>query len=358
MPEFDSLFMESFESYQNEGSLEGDWFNGDSGQLGFGTSQFDGQRSLNMRGANTDTDRFVRREFGVAGDYVIFGARCYFANFAPTSGFGQHRGWITLRDGAGVRVHIKIETGGIARVRFGSVSGTDVLVVNDFAFLDGEHFYEVEIYRHASNGFVGLYRDGGLIGSFSGDTSGISSSMDRIDVRNPGTSVFGPDRVHMRDVYVATVSSWSTIGGNVLGPGVCRDLVPGADVSTDFTRSTGSDSFALLGKPNDGDTSYTESDTVGHEDLFSPNVSDLPEGTILAVGVYVAARQSEAGPMDFGGVMESGAERIAPPGVSLEGANYRGRLLVPMRVTDPDDDGAWNPTRVGNLSFGYRNVAV
>lgn len=347
------VFMDSFESYQNGSEMDEQWvLDDDSAQYLFSTSEIDSLRTVSARGSTSALARGMTTPTISPADYVIMGARCKIANLPA----GNRALFVLYRDAA-VRVYLQ-GTDGTATVRWGGSSGTIMLEVPDFFVVDQPSFYELEVYRHAEDGFIGLYRNATLLGSFSGDTTGMGTAPNKALIQNPSQSATSGNRMWLRDFYFATLLSWSSIGGNNLGPGLCHDLPPDTDSAVDFTPSAGSDNFAMVDDlPNDGDTTYNESGTAGHEDLFLPDVSGLPAGPIVAVGVYANARASEAGPLEFGGVMESGTERIAPAGEVLI-TSYRGKLYVPMQPLDPDDDEPWTPARLAAVKFGYRNIAV
>jgi len=62
----------------------------------------------------------------------------------------------------------------------------------------------------------------------------------------------------------------------------------------DFTCSSGTDRYALIDEDYDGDTSYIESDTVGHQAIF--DYEDYTAGgTIVAVQVNTIAKQTDSG---------------------------------------------------------------
>jgi len=62
----------------------------------------------------------------------------------------------------------------------------------------------------------------------------------------------------------------------------------------DFTCSSGTDRYALIDEDYDGDASYIESDTVGHQAIF--DYEDYAAGgTVVAVQVNTIAKQTDSG---------------------------------------------------------------
>ena len=70
---------------------------------------------------------------------------------------------------------------------------------------------------------------------------------------------------------------------------------PTSDVAVAFTPSAGSDNFAMVDDDaQDGDTTYVESNTVDHQDLYG--YSDLPAGVdVGCVTLVTPAKKTDAG---------------------------------------------------------------
>ena len=291
-------------------------------------------------------------EMAAAHDYVLVGWRHYRSSTSVTSG----RQWIILGAGATERVSIRQDVAvGDVTVHLGG-SGTPTLSVSGAYTVGSQAYFELEVYRHAVSGYIGLYRDGNLIGSFSGDTSAMASAVDRVTIMPLRSLNINSIPDWYRDVYFCGLSGWSTVGGNNLGPGETAILVPSADVSGQFTPLAGVANSAMVDdSPHDGDSTYNVSNTPGHVDLFS-HAGISTASNIFAVMVEYVARADEIGVMTMHPVLDSGVVR-EEGGANVPGFDYLLRTSD-VYLKDPADLGAWTESKVNALEFGYANEAA
>ena len=131
-------------------------------------------------------------------------------------------------------------------------------------------------------------------------------------------------------------------------------LRPDADTArTDFTPSAGSSHYALVAEApdDDGDASYLESATVGHQDLYAYQDLTGTSAATLAVQLATVARKDDAGSRSLCAVLKSGA--TMPNGVtrvlSTSYSLYDYRFDV-----DPATGTAWTKAGVDALQAGPR----
>lgn len=338
MADYPDFYMDGFQAASSVDDLAAEW-----SLVGFTAittdAEISGRQVLRFTDGGGGTTEAMRA-FSTGYDYVVMGVR-----LNPAGGLFTGQSMIRMRSGSTNRLRVVTDgTGGDVDVVVGAA--TTLFSVSGYFSTDPAH-YEVEVYRHATDGFVGLYRDGTLIDSFAGDTTGIGGTIDRVGMA-------GHQQNHT-DFYCAGVSNWgATEGGHNIGVMTVLELAPTADVGTpDFTPLSGTDNFAMADElPNDGDTSHNESGTAGHEDLFTHG-GLTGTGTIFAVGVTRTAKKSVAGISSLLPVIVSNANREEGVG-AVPGANYRTRC-TDFWLTNPDGDVFWDAVAIDALQFGYKN---
>lgn len=308
----------------------------------------------------TSADLVIQRSLPNAYDYIIAGWRGYYPNIvSPTAGDATAARLLIISGGTTQRLKAWITTGGgDLAVRLGSSGSTVHLSVPNYV-IQGPAYYEVEIYRHETDGFVGFYRDGNLMGSLTGDTTGLGGTINRLALGAPTVNGgLSPNGARLRDIYFSGLMDWDVIGENAIGAIDVIYIPPDADVDAyqGFVPSDPAYENADMvdESPQDGDTTYNESPLFGAEDLFT-HAGSLQEIGIFAVGVVLTARKPETGLLGIHPVIVSGASRLDGTDYN-PGATYRSRLGL-VATLDPDGDGAWSQASVDALQFGYQNEA-
>jgi hypothetical protein len=234
------------------------------------------------------------------------------------------------------------------------VGGTKVAESPAIAQTSSWQYIEIDAHRAAS-GWVDIYLGREKVIEWVGDSTVLA---DVTNVQSGRSGSGSSANEHWTDLYVAQVTGADEgQHGNVLGPIKAPDLPPNADVTTAWTRSSGTDTHPLLAtQPRDGDANYVESGTADDEDVLGVDGSSLdPDAPILAVGVYSVARQPAPGTLELRHGITSGAETVySDPFVVLDA--YRGRLRGHWLV-DPADSEPWDKTRVDALNLRYQNRA-
>jgi hypothetical protein len=210
-------------------------------------------------------------------------------------------------------------------------------------------WYQVEIHLVCDNsGSWEVKLDGTTILSGSGDTQQ-HASLNDLD----GVWFFmWPDNVGTGDQGITEIDNVviQDAAGGFLGEWRIEGLQPsGAGSQTDFTPSAGSNYENVDEVPPDDDTTYNESSTNGHRDLYAyDNLAALGGGeSIAAVQVNTIAKQS--GGEDVSNLIRSGGTTYTEtPQTLAAGYGTRKRL----EEQNPNTSGAWSEAAVNAAEFG------
>ena len=347
---YPDFFFDGFDSLFASAQMQEEWIFTDALALYVITThaQFGGDACIRTRGASNQSAA-LGRVLSTDYDYVLMGYRGYNAGIDATGTPSP----IFFTSAAGAaRLYVLLVNGssGDVSVRVGAPLGAEILAVAAY-FVAGPAFYEVEVYVHAVDGFVGLYRDGNLMGSFAGDTSAIGGDIGRVYMK--ATNGSSAVNTYHRDFYCCGLTGWATEGENNLGPGEAEILLPDSDESVDFTPTEGDNHSGVDDAPNDEDATYNESETDGDDDIFGhPGYGGSSD--VFAVAVEYVARKTDAGVLKLQPVLISGAVRSDGP--DFVPSDTHQQRLGEVYLVDPEDSGAWSTARVDALTFGYENL--
>jgi hypothetical protein len=124
-----------------------------------------------------------------------------------------------------------------------------------------------------------------------------------------------------------------------------------SDSSIQFTRSTGSNSYANVDEAaggHDSDSTYNYSSTVGHRDLYG--VSYALAGSVKAVQMFAAARKDDAGTRGAKLIVKSGSAESLSSETSLSTSWMP--IIGPVLQTDPNTSTAWTQSTVNAAKIG------
>jgi len=168
------------------------------------------------------------------------------------------------------------------------------------------------------------------------------------------TIMFDQDDIRVDNFYFCDLSGLQC--NDFLGPLACDYLLPdGNGNQNDFTGSDADSTDNYLHVDDveqDGDTSYTESSTVDHIDLYTfANLVNTPD-TIYAVITEVYANKDDSG------------ARTGNLLTRVNGTNYEGSAFTPVEADydyfskiwelNPDDSAAWEMGDVSGAEFGVK----
>ena len=138
------------------------------------------------------------------------------------------------------------------------------------------------------------------------------------------------------------------------GARLVSDLRPASDDSVQFSRSAGSDNYALVNETaGDGDTTYVQSGTTGHVDRYGYADLAYSPSTINAVQVVTRVMNPGAGTISFknrcvsGATTSDSASQVAFPNYN----NFRN-----VYNQDPNTSAAWTVANLNAAKFGLTVV--
>lgn len=339
---------DGFEGYNGTGTLTGlqaKWVCGDTTGAAIVTGRTGSGQALAVTGSTNRTQLWSRFFSPVSALAFGFG-------FRYTSAFsGNNNGNVYLYGSGSTQIGLQFNDIGRVVVNRYSAVETPTLLGQSLAgvIIPGTWQYvECEVTIHDTTGTVKVWVDNNLVVDLSG-----------VDTRNAGTTVdqiaFG-----IRSTNIASVSNYDDIYVVDTNTRIGEDcffevLAPVTDDSVAWTRSAGSDNYALVDEAQtDGDTTYIESSTVSQVDRYTfADMSNTPS-SIKAVIMTSFAKKSAAGYRSINLQVVSGATTSdgAAYGLPLSYARQE-RILE----TDPNTSSAWSAAAVNALKGGVKLAA-
>lgn len=213
---------------------------------------------------------------------------------------------------------------------------------------------QIKVVIHDSAGSVEIRKDGAasaFVGVSGVDTrNGVTGIIDTLLI---GTvSTFGGTLAFM------DLAAWTDAGESPtswVGDARIDSCLPsGAGSSAQATPSAGSNYECMDEAQQDGDTSYVQSATNGHIDLYAmANMTHTPS-TIHAVAATVLAKKTDAGTGSIKARMKSGATALSGSEVALSADAYKRVSLI--KGVDPNTSAAWEKAAVDALEAGFEVV--
>lgn len=237
---------------------------------------------------------------------------------------------------------VTFNPGGFLVMTHYSSNGVPVVVYTSpiqVLFLGLYQYYEVEFFLDPTFGFCNVYREGVLIGTYSGPTSNSNLSLDasvlQLALNNNNNS-------YIDDFYFIRVDGTSP--DTRLGPIKARTIFPSADTaSAGWTLNGGATGFGILDNvPQLIATQYLTAATSGLVSEF--DLTDLPVtvGSIAGIINYTFQQKSDAGVCKTQTKMISGAstDNGNDTSISTGAGYYRDKFRQ-----DPNTSAPW--TRAG-----------
>lgn len=163
-----------------------------------------------------------------------------------------------------------------------------------------------------------------------------------------GSSTY-PNNFSFDDIYILTTTGSNN--NDFLGNSRVDAIFPNAaGDASDFTPDSGSNYDRVDENPPDGDTSYVESSTAGHQDLY--NYESVLAGTVGIKGIQIntEARETDAQNYDLKTLVKSGTTLDADAGQSIGTTSYKS--LHRIVEEDPNTSAAWTAGGINNAQFG------
>ena len=131
-------------------------------------------------------------------------------------------------------------------------------------------------------------------------------------------------------------------------------FLPNADSTSDFTPSAGSDNFAMVDEQQaDSDTTYNESTTIGHTDIFDfSNISTTPDA-VRGIFVSVAARKTDSATREMELFFVIGGTEYTIQNFFL-GGSYQ--FFESVVENSPATSLPWTIGELNSLQIGYRII--
>jgi hypothetical protein len=138
---------------------------------------------------------------------------------------------------------------------------------------------QVKIFSHATEGTAEVWVNGASLGSATGLNTG-GADITSVQFASGGNS----STTRWDNLYIS-----DEIEGELVSV-LCK---PSSDDATQFTPSAGTDNYAMVDDTaQDGDTTYVESGTVGHKDLYG--YEDVPSGYLVKAATLVTIGRKDA----------------------------------------------------------------
>lgn len=240
-------------------------------------------------------------------------------------------------------VHI-LSTGLVAFYR----GGTQVAASTERLRLNRWYYLELKV--KIGNAGVGSYEirvDGvNVLSNGSVDTQQTATSQaTKAALEFDNITTAGNQQV-MDDVYVC--DDTGSANNDFLGDQAVEGLFPSAEGDViDFTPSTGTDNSALVEEvPSDDNTTYVESATVGHQDLYQYTDLTLID-SIRGVQVNTVAFQNASETLIT--LVKTGTTTDGDAGQAVDTAYEELHRILEQ---DPDTAAAWTDTGVNGAQFG------
>jgi hypothetical protein len=276
--------------------------------------------------------------------YVRFG-------IYPTGGlYDYHRVFFTLMFGGTVQLQLHTPGEQLAPITLtrGDYSGTVLATGGGFA-LNAWHCVEMYAKIADVDGRAVVRIDGTDVIDYTGDTQNASKS-DITAVCFGYATAEGRvmyayvDDIAINDTNGTTNNSWIGRGG------IYPAIVDGAGEHAEFTPASGNNWENVDEIPPDDDTSYVESDTLGHRDLYTIDSITPTSGTITAVQWMARAKMVDAGIGNLQRLVRHDSVDYAGADKPVD-TSYR--YLTDIMELAPDDT-AWTVAKVNALQIGQK----
>lgn len=248
-------------------------------------------------------------------------------------------------------LNLRITTGGVLEIYrgnslLGSTSPTQVITANVW------HYVELRVTVHGSTGAYEVRVDGSnVLSDSSVNTRGGSTNnyCNRVRLHSSGVGVnLGAT---FDDMYI--LDTTGSANNNFLGNRKVRTIFPN-DVgdSTQFTPDTGANHARMSEVGPDGDTSYVESSTSGHKDLYEYG-GDVAFDQVNGLMIKTIARVTDVTSYDLINVTKSDTTEDDSDPHTVSSTTYR--AFTDVLEEDPDTPGMpWEDGGINAAQFGLK----
>lgn len=219
----------------------------------------------------------------------------------------------------------------------------------DTVSLDVWHRLEMKATIHNTAGAVEVRVDENpviVLTNVDTQDSGSSTIVDTVTIY----AGFNTARQHFTNIVF--IDDTGTDNTGFIGGARVITLYPNADTSQkDFTPDSGSTNYDRVNEsPQDDDTSYVESNTVAHKDLYE--MDDLTVNPIQIFGLSITAilRKDDSGSRTVKTIGEQGGTEDQSPEI-FPATAYR--VYEYIIENDPASGGDWTKITIDNMKAGY-----
>ena len=253
----------------------------------------------------------------------------------------------TLRFREGSTVHIDVRltaSGAIAVYR-----GTTLLA--SYGAYAGSSYYCVEghVKIHDTTGIVKINVDGALVIDLTGIDTRNGGTVGQVD--NIAFGVSGIGQAYHDDFALNDTAG--TVNNSWIGNGRCALMIPNAaGDQTDFTPLSGNNFDNVKQVPHDSDTTYNQSETVDHYDLYNLTTVTLLSGEeVNAIAATAVANLGAAGDGNIKVGIKTASEDWGDA-VAMGSDAYR--FYQKVYEVDPADSSAFNQAKLDALQVGVK----
>lgn len=320
--------------------------------VGWGTDQTGRLQGSSMQGASNSVLR--TRSFGLKSTLTFAFAFQYTSSISSPS-----NPQIVFRRGLTEQCRLQIEGVTSSTFRWVLKRGATTIDTSSSTFATNIwHYFELEVTFNTTTGSYELRHNQVDVMSGTGANTAGSGSNDAdvldLQVLNAST--------RWDDMYL--IDDAGTINNSFLGDSVIEGRLPTGDGTlSQWTRSEGAQTFALLDDPADSpapnatqDAELVSSATVGQIDFLTFDPLTFIEGTIHAIQLMASAR------LDTLGTSRNVRYKLRSGGSNYDGDSFSvastAFSVEPMvSETDPDTGVKWTPSGVDSAEFGYELVS-
>lgn len=247
-----------------------------------------------------------------------------------------------------VQTKLQVTSGGSVVL----LRGTTTVATSGGALSAGVwNYLEIDCYIDATAGWLKLRVNESDFVTFSGNTKNDGSSGTILTIRLRGlasTATTSYDDLYLFDAEGAG-------GDQYLGDSRVLTLAPSADSSpSQWTPDTGTDHYSRVSEATqDGDTSYVQTATAGHVDLYALGNLPVTPTAVHAVQAATTAKVMDAATRTFRNRIKSSATTANGASVTMT-ASYT--AATSLWSTDPATGSAWTVSAVNALEAGFELV--
>jgi hypothetical protein len=239
------------------------------------------------------------------------------------------------------RIQLEVDYSSTAKLRLGYYNGSGFTYLTESAF-NSYTIYTIDVHvkLDGSAGVVEFYVNGNLVGSFSGDTSGIATSFSGIEIYSSGYGSTYWSQCMVGD------GAQSTVGLKLL------TLEPQASGTANNWTNGSSVSYAT----DYNDSTYITSNTDGQVSQYTVNSAPSGSFNVLAVSVSATARKGASGNQNIQlGVHSNGSDSWSP---NVSGLTTNFGPIKYTWGTNPNNSGAaWTLSDLSGFQVGVKSVA-